>query len=133
MNGGWFGVGPGEGTVKEVLPDAHSDFVFAVAGEEFGLFICLIIVGLFGFIVLRGFARALQETDLFILLATSGLLIQFGLQAVINMSSTLRLIPTKGMTLPFISYGGSSLVAMGLCMGFLLALTRKRLDPSVLK
>ena len=133
VNGGWFGVGPGEGTVKEVLPDAHSDFVFAVAGEEFGLFICLIIVGLFGFIVLRGFARALQETDLFILLATSGLLIQFGLQAVINMSSTLRLIPTKGMTLPFVSYGGSSLVAMGLCMGFLLALTRKRLDPSVLK
>lgn len=126
INGGLFGRGPGEGTVKEVLPDAHSDFVFAVAGEEFGLFVCLIIVGLFAFIVLRGFARALQETDLFILLATAGLLVQFGLQAVINMGSTLRLIPTKGMTLPFVSYGGSSLIAMGLCIGFLLALTRKR-------
>ena len=109
MNGGLFGRGPGEGTVKEVLPDAHSDFVFAVAGEEFGLFVCLMIVGLFAFVVLRGFAKALQETDLFILLATSGLLVQFGLQAVINMGSTLRLMPTKGMTLPFVSYGGSSL------------------------
>ena len=133
MNGGLFGRGPGEGTVKEVLPDAHSDFVFAVAGEEFGLFICLIIVGLFAFVVLRGFARALQETDLFILLATSGLLVQFGLQAVINMSSTLRLMPTKGMTLPFVSYGGSSLIAMGLCIGFLLALTRKRVGPETLR
>ena len=133
MNGGLFGRGPGEGTVKEVLPDAHSDFVFAVAGEEFGLFVCLIIVGLFAFIVLRGFARALQETDLFILLATSGLLVQFGLQAVINMGSTLRLMPTKGMTLPFVSYGGSSLIAMGLCVGFLLALTRKRVGAETLR
>lgn len=129
MNGGLFGRGPGEGTVKEMLPDAHSDFVFAVAGEEFGLFVCLILVALFAFIVLRGFGRALQETNLFILLATSGLLVQFGLQAVINMSSTLRLMPTKGMTLPFVSYGGSSLIAMGLCFGFLLALTRKRIGP----
>ena len=88
------------------------------------VYFCLIIVGLFAFIVLRGFARALQETDLFILLATAGLLVQFGLQAVINMGSTLRLLPTKGMTLPFVSYGGSSLIAMGLCIGFLLALTR---------
>ncbi|MEE2996301.1 MAG: putative lipid II flippase FtsW [Pseudomonadota bacterium] len=133
MNGGLFGRGPGEGTVKEVLPDAHSDFVFAVAGEEFGLFICLIIVGLFAFVVLRGFARALQETDLFILLATSGLLVQFGLQAIINMGSTLRLMPTKGMTLPFVSYGGSSLIAMGLCVGFLLALGRKRVGPESLR
>jgi len=131
MNGGLFGRGPGEGTVKEVLPDAHSDFVFAVAGEEFGLFVCLIIVCLFGFVVLRGFAKALQETDLFVLLATSGLVVQFGLQAIINMGSTLRLMPTKGMTLPFVSYGGSSLIAMGLCIGFLLALTRKRLGAEV--
>ena len=133
MNGGLFGRGPGEGTVKEVLPDAHSDFVFAVAGEEFGLFVCLIIIALFAFIVLRGFARALQEADLFILLATSGLLVQFGLQAVINMASTLRLMPTKGMTLPFVSLGGSSLIAMGLCVGFLLALTRKRVGPATLR
>lgn len=131
MNGGLFGRGPGEGTVKEVLPDAHSDFVFAVAGEEFGLFVCLVIVCLFGFVVLRGFAKALQETDLFILLATSGLVVQFGLQAVINMGSTLRLMPTKGMTLPFVSYGGSSLIAMGLCVGFLLALTRRRVGAEV--
>jgi len=131
MNGGLFGRGPGEGTVKEVLPDAHSDFVFAVAGEEFGLFVCLIIVCLFGFVVLRGFAKALQETDLFVLLASSGLVVQFGLQAVINMGSTLRLMPTKGMTLPFVSYGGSSLIAMGLCVGFLLALTRRRVGPEV--
>jgi len=127
LNGGLFGRGPGEGTVKEVLPDAHSDFVFAVAGEEFGLFVCLIIVCLFAFIVLRGFAKALQESDFFVLLATSGLVVQFGLQAIINMASTLRLMPTKGMTLPFVSYGGSSLIAMGLCIGFLLALTRRRI------
>jgi cell division protein FtsW len=131
MNGGLFGRGPGEGTVKEVLPDAHSDFVFAVAGEEFGLFVCLVIVCLFGFVVLRGFAKALQQTDLFILLATSGLIVQFGLQAIINMGSTLRLMPTKGMTLPFVSYGGSSLIAMGLCIGFLLALTRRRVGAEL--
>jgi cell division protein FtsW len=129
LNGGLFGRGPGEGTVKSVLPDAHSDFVFAVAGEEFGLLACLIVVALFAFIVLRGFTRVLQEQNLFILLAVSGLLVQFGLQALINMSSTLNLIPTKGMTLPFISYGGSSLLALSLGMGFVLALTRKRFGP----
>ena len=129
LNGGLFGVGPGEGTVKSVLPDAHTDFIFAVAGEEFGLIACLAIVALFGFIVLRGFARALQESNLFILLAVAGLMAQFGLQALINMCSTLDLIPTKGMTLPFISYGGSSLMALALGMGFVLALTRKRFGP----
>ena len=125
-NGGIFGQGPGEGSVKSVLPDAHTDFIFAVAGEEFGLFACLIIVGLFAFIVLRGFACALREDNLFILLAVSGLLTQFGLQAFINMGSTLHLIPTKGMTLPFISYGGSSLISIALCIGMVLALTRRR-------
>ncbi len=132
VNGGLLGRGPGEGTVKEVLPDAHSDFVFAVAGEEFGVLVCLILVFLFAFVVLRSFARALQETDLYVLLATSGLTVQFGLQAFINMGSTLRLLPTKGMTLPFVSYGGSSLIAMGLCMGFLLALTRRRVGSESL-
>jgi len=126
LNGGLFGRGPGEGTVKSVLPDAHADFVFAVAGEELGLIVCLGIVGLFAFVVLRGFARLLQEQNLFILLAVSGLLVQFGLQALVNMGSTLHLMPTKGMTLPFISYGGSSLLALSLGMGFVLALTRKR-------
>lgn len=125
-NGGMFGRGPGEGTVKQSLPDAHADFILAVAGEEMGLVACLAIVGLFAFIVLRGFARLLQENDLFVLLAASGLLAQFGLQALINMGSTLDIIPTKGMTLPFISYGGSSLIALAIGMGMLLALTRRR-------
>jgi len=125
-NGGLFGRGPGEGRVKEVLPDAHTDFIMAVAGEEFGLILCLLVVGLFAFVVLRGFARMMKEENLFVLLATSGLLVQFGLQAVINMASTLHLMPTKGMTLPFISYGGSSMLALALGMGMVLALTRKR-------
>jgi cell division protein FtsW len=125
--GGVWGKGPGEGTVKDVLPDAHADFVFAVAGEEFGLFACVLIVGLFAFVVLRGFSRLLQESNLFVLLAATGLLIQFGMQAAINMASALNLIPTKGMTLPFLSYGVSSMVALALGMGMMLALTRRRL------
>ena len=112
-NGGLWGRGPGEGTVKDDLPDAHADFVFAVVGEEFGLIVCVAVVALFAFIVLRGLSRLLQESSLFVLLAATGLLMQFGLQAVINMASTLHLIPTKGMTLPFLSYGGSSLLALG--------------------
>jgi cell division protein FtsW len=126
-SGGLWGRGPGEGLVKDVLPDAHADFVFAVAGEEFGLVACVLIIGLFAFIVLRGFSRLLQEQDQFVLLAATGLLIQFGLQAVVNMASALRLIPTKGMTLPFLSYGVSSMLALALGMGMLLALTRRRL------
>jgi cell division protein FtsW len=126
-NGGLFGRGPGEGTIKGVLPDAHSDFVFAVAGEELGLLACLMIVGLFAFVVLRGFGRLLQETNLFVLYAATGLLVQFGLQALINMASSLHLVPTKGMTLPFLSYGGSSVLALALGMGMLLAFTRRRI------
>jgi cell division protein FtsW len=125
-DGGLFGRGPGEGRVKELLPDAHTDFIFAVAGEEFGLLLCLVIVGLFGFIVLRGISRAMQEENLFVLLAVGGLVCQFGLQALINMASSLHLMPTKGMTLPFVSYGGSSTLALALGFGMLLALTRKR-------
>jgi cell division protein FtsW len=126
MNGGMWGRGPGEGTVKEWLPDAHADFVFAVAGEELGLVACLVIVLIFAFIVLRGFSRVFQENNLFVVLSATGLFVQFGLQAVINMASSLHLMPTKGMTLPFISYGGSSLLALGLGMGMALALTRRR-------
>ena len=126
MNGGLFGRGPGEGTVKAQLPDSHSDFIFAVAGEELGLVACLIILALFAFVVLRGFGKAFQDSSLFVLLAVSGLLAQFGLQALINMASALHLMPTKGMTLPFISYGGSSLLALALGMGMVLALTRRR-------
>jgi cell division protein FtsW len=125
-NGGLLGRGPGEGRVKDILPDAHADFVFAVAGEEFGMLICVVILSVFAFIVLRGLLRLLREQDLFVVLSCSGLVTGFGLQAFVNMASTLRLIPTKGMTLPFISYGGSSVVAVALGMGMLLALTRRR-------
>jgi len=126
-NGGMFGRGPGEGRIKDLLPDAHADFVFAVAGEEFGLIVCLVILGVFAFIVLRGLLRLLQETDEFVILAAGGLITGFGLQSFVNMASTLHLIPTKGMTLPFISYGGSSAMSVALGMGMLLALTRRRL------
>ncbi|HKU97318.1 MAG TPA: putative peptidoglycan glycosyltransferase FtsW [Vineibacter sp.] len=126
MNGGLFGRGPGEGTVKAQLPDAHTDFVMAVAGEEFGLIACLIVLLLFAFITLRSMSRIMNETSLFIMLAAAGLVIQFGLQAFINMASTVQLMPAKGMTLPFISYGGSSAVAMAVAVGMMLALTRER-------
>jgi cell division protein FtsW len=129
-HGGLVGQGPGGGTVKLNLPDAHADFVFAVAGEEFGMVVCTLIVGLFAFIVLRSLLRMLGETNLFVLLAVTGLVTSFGLQAVVNMASTLHLMPTKGMTLPFISYGGSSIVAIALGVGMLLALTRKRFPGS---
>jgi cell division protein FtsW len=126
MNGGLFGKGPGEGTVKAQLPDAHSDFIFAVAGEEFGLIACLIIVAAYGAIVMRGLARVFDEGNLFVMYAATALLTGFGLQAFINMASALHLMPTKGMTLPFISYGGSSFVALAFGMGMVLALTRRR-------
>ncbi len=125
-NGGLLGRGPGEGRVKDVLPDAHADFVFAVAGEEFGMIVCLIIIAVFAFIVLRGLLRLLHEPDLFVVLSCAGLVTGLGLQAFVNMASSLQLIPTKGMTLPLISYGGSSALAIALGMGMLLALTRRR-------
>lgn len=125
MNGSLFGRGPGEGTVKAQLPDAHTDFVMAVAGEEFGLVVCLIILLLFAFVTLRSLSRASKETSLFITLAATGLGVQFGLQAAINMASTVQLIPAKGMTLPFISYGGSSALAMAIAVGMMLSLTRE--------
>ncbi|GAB0117301.1 FtsW/RodA/SpoVE family cell cycle protein [Acidisoma sp. 7E03] len=125
-NGGLLGRGPGEGTVKDILPDAHADFVFAVAGEEFGLVVCLLILGIFAIIVLRGLLRLVAENDHFVLLAAGGILASFGLQSFINMASSLELIPTKGMTLPFISYGGSSALSVAIEMGMLLALTRRR-------
>lgn len=124
--GGWFGVGPGEGTMKRILPDAHTDFVFAVTAEEFGIIACIGLVSLFGFIILRGLNHAREEPDPFVRFATAGLVILFGVQACINMAVNLHLMPAKGMTLPFISYGGSSLVAIALEMGFVLALTRRR-------
>jgi cell division protein FtsW len=128
----WFGSGPGEGRVKYVLPDAHSDFVFAVIAEEFGLIACLALLGLFGFILLRGLQRTELVTDRFALLAATGLIVQFGLQVVINLGVNLSLLPAKGMTLPFISYGGSSLCALALGMGMFLALTRRRPSAEVI-
>jgi cell division protein FtsW len=125
-HGGMFGLGPGEGQVKQHLPDARADFVFAVAGEEFGLFFCAFIIFMFAAIVLRAMRRLMSEPNHFVVLAAGGLIVAFGLQAFINMSSSLSLIPTKGMTLPFISYGGSSVLAISVQMGLLLALTRRR-------
>jgi cell division protein FtsW len=126
VHGGMTGVGPGEGTVKFVLPDAHTDFIFAVAGEEFGLASCAVLIGLFAIVVWRALQRALEESDHFIQLAASGLAVMFGLQAVINIAVSLSLMPAKGMTLPFVSYGGSSMLALAVTVGMLLALTRER-------
>ena len=124
--GGLFGRGPGEGVVKNALPDAHTDFIFAVAAEEFGVIVCIVIIGVFGFIVFRGFARVMRGGDLFALVAVAGLLAQFGFQALINMGVAIRLLPAKGMTLPFLSYGGSSTMATAVGLGMVLALTRER-------
>ena len=131
--GGFFGRGPGEGTIKSVLPDAHTDFIFAVVAEEYGVIACLAIVGLFAFIVLRALTRAAHEPQMRDRLAIQGLAIVFGLQAVINMGVNIGLLPPKGMTLPFISAGGSSMLALAVTAGMLLALTRKRADPQRLK
>src|SRR3954452_17949677 len=125
-NGGWFGLGPGEGIAKRSLPDSHTDFVFAVAAEEFGITLCLALLALFAFIVIRTLSRAYATEDMFARFAASGLAILFGVQAAINMSVNLQLIPAKGMTLPFISYGGSSIVSLAYGVGMMLALTRLR-------
>jgi cell division protein FtsW len=124
--GGFFGRGPGEGTIKRILPDAHTDFIFAVTGEEFGIVVCVILLCLFAFIVLRGLVLARRSEDMFSRLAITGLVLMFGLQACINMMVNVHLMPAKGMTLPFVSYGGSSLLSLALTMGFLIALTRRR-------
>ena len=126
MKGGWFGQGPGEGTVKRILPDSHTDFVFAVAAEEFGIILCLALLALFVFIVIRALSRAYASEDLFSRFAAAGLAIMFGIQASINMAVNLHLMPAKGMTLPFISYGGSSMISLAYGVGMLLALTRQR-------
>ncbi|MEO0909184.1 MAG: putative lipid II flippase FtsW [Pseudomonadota bacterium] len=126
LNGGWLGRGPGEGTIKNILPDSHTDFSFAVAAEEFGIIACILLVGLFAFIVLRGLSKALEEKDAYIRMSAAGLVVLFGFQSMINIGVNLQLLPAKGMTLPFISYGGSSMLAMAIGMGFLLSLTRSR-------
>jgi cell division protein FtsW len=125
-SGGLYGKGPGEGSVKQFLPDSHTDFIFAVAGEEFGAIICLMIIIIFAYIVIRILINLLHEDDKFIQIAAIGIISQFGLQAVINMGVSLNLLPTKGMTLPFISYGGSSTLAISIGMGMLLGLTKRK-------
>jgi cell division protein FtsW len=124
-SGGLFGAGPGAGTRKFHLPEPHTDYIFSVIGEEFGLIACLAIALLYLFIVARVLIRLLHEEDSFLVLATAGLVTQFGLQALINMAVNVQIAPSKGMTLPFISYGGSSMVALSIGMGLLLAFTRK--------
>lgn len=124
--GGFFGVGVGEGQVKWSLPDAHTDFIIAVAAEEYGLVLVLAIIALYATIVVRSMVRLMRERDPFIRLAGTGLAAMFGVQAMINMGVAVRLLPAKGMTLPFVSYGGSSLIATGIAVGMLLAFTRTR-------
>ncbi|MFD0911448.1 putative lipid II flippase FtsW [Ruegeria arenilitoris] len=124
--GGLFGVGVGEGQVKWSLPDAHTDFIIAVAAEEYGLILVLIIIALYSIIVVRSLLRLMRERDMFTRLAGTGLACMFGVQAMINMGVAVRLLPAKGMTLPFVSYGGSSLIAGGIALGMLLAFTRTR-------
>jgi cell division protein FtsW len=126
ISGGWFGKGPGEGTMKRILPDSHTDFIFAVTGEEFGVLFCMFIVAIFAFVVLRGLYISSRNEDPFCRFAAAGLIVLFGVQSAINMAVNLHLMPAKGMTLPFISYGGSSLLSLGIGMGFLIAVTRRR-------
>lgn len=133
QNGGLIGTGPGQGTIKMDLPDAHADFIFAVAAEEMGLIAVLVILGLYGFILMRGYNRLMESNDMFVVLAVGGLLTMFGLQALVHMGSSLHLLPTKGMTLPFISYGGSSLLSIGFSMGMVLALTRRKKRSGISK
>ncbi len=126
LEGGWFGMGPGEGIAKRYLPDAHADFVFAAGASEFGILFCLMLVGLIAFIVIRALNLALAQQNLFNRLAASALAVQFGVQSAINLTVNLNLIPPKGMTLPFVSYGGTSMIAIALAMGLLLSLTRRK-------
>ncbi len=130
-NGGMMGAGPGGGIAKLVLPDSHTDFPFAVVGEEFGFIACIGLMGLFFFIIMRVLKRAKSEEDAFAALAMTGLVAMFGFQACINMGVNVGLLPAKGMTLPFISYGGSSLMGTALAMGFILALARRRAGSAI--
>ncbi len=126
LEGGWFGRGPGESLAKKLIPDAHADYVFSAAAGEFGILFCIALVGLIGFIVVRAMMSAQKQSNLFARLAASTLAIQFGLQSSINLAVNLNLIPPKGMTLPFVSYGGTSMIAIAFGMGLMLALTRKK-------
>ena len=131
VNGGFFGTGPGNGLVKRYIPDAHTDFVFAVVAEEFGVITCLAIIVILFILIRRAIKNAITKDDMFSYLAIISLISQFALQVVINIGVSVGLFPTKGMTLPFISYGGSSVLAMSLCFGMILALTKKKYDDQI--
>ncbi|SSC66324.1 putative lipid II flippase FtsW [Ciceribacter selenitireducens] len=126
IRGDWFGQGPGEGIVKRIIPDSHTDFIFSVAAEEFGIFFCMVLVSIFAFLVIRGLSHAFKERNDFNRFAVAGLVLLIGTQSMINIGVNLELLPAKGMTLPLISYGGSSMVAICVTAGFILALTRRR-------
>lgn len=130
-NGGIFGTGPGQGTVKMHIPDAHADFIFSVGAEEFGFFFILILLGIYGYILWRGLQHLMNTTNMFVIFSVGGLLMMFGLQTLVHMGSAMHLLPTKGMTLPFISYGGSSFLSMSFTFGIILALTRRSGKPSI--
>ncbi|MAF68932.1 MAG: cell division protein FtsW [Micavibrio sp.] len=133
QNGGILGTGPGQGSVKMYLPDAHADFIFSVAGEELGFIFTFLLAGLFLFILLRGFNHLMDTEDIFTIIACGGLLAMIGLQALVHICSSLNLIPTKGMTLPFISYGGTSLLSVGFAFGAVLSLTRHKKRSGIVK
>lgn len=132
LSGGIFGRGPGEGVVKHVLPDAHTDFIFAVIAEEFGIFTCSLLLLAYVVLVFRSFSRLLEAEDRFTLLAGSGLLLLLSMQVLVNVGVALHILPTKGMTLPLISYGGSSTLAVAILLGFILSLTRKGAEGGVI-
>jgi cell division protein FtsW len=126
ISGGFFGRGPGEGIVKKSVPDIHTDFIFALTGEEFGMGVCMLLAVLFWLFCYRSYRRIALETDPFIMLASSGLITQIAFQAFVNMAVSLAILPNKGMTLPFVSYGGSATLGVGLCVGMILSFTRKK-------
>jgi cell division protein FtsW len=131
VNGSFFGTGPGNGVVKKFIPDAHTDFIFAVIGEEYGIISCVAIVLIFAYLITRITKRAIDEENMFVYLSLVGLMMQFAMQVIINIGVSLRLFPTKGMTLPFISYGGSSMISMAICFGMILSLTKKKYHKDV--
>lgn len=131
INGSWFGEGVGNGIVKKFIPDAHTDFIFAVIGEEYGILFCIALIALFLYLITRIVKRIFEEEDMFTYLALCGLTIQFTMQIIVNIGVSLKLLPTKGMTLPFISYGGSSMISMALCFGLILAFTKRKYHEEV--
>ncbi len=131
VNGSFFGTGPGNGVVKNFVPDAHTDFIFSVIGEEYGIASCIILMVIFAYLITRIVKRALDEEDMFVYLALCGLMMQFTMQVIVNIGVSLKLLPTKGMTLPFISYGGSSMISMAICFGLILAFTKRKYHRDV--